>query len=208
MRQNNNLIKELHVTGTGGFLFKRSRCLGTGPLDRKILGWGGGVLLRLWEKPGSRDKSPAVFFSWWWGDQAQATGDLLVNYGTTDTFSSFLPSFLFLSFFLYMATLTAIRTYGSSQVRGKIGAAAAGLQPQQHQIQAKSTTYTAAHSSHFKHFHFKHFQVFDLHHSSQLYEILNALSRVRVQTCILMDTRWVLKLLCHSGNSPSVDFEL
>ena len=33
--------------------------------------------------------------------------------------------------------------------------------------------------------------VYDLHHSSQLHQILNPLSEARGQTCILMDTSWV-----------------
>ena len=54
----------------------------------------------------------------------------------------------------------------------------------------------------------------DLHHShsntrselhSQLqlwqYQLLNPLSKARDQTCILMDTNWVLNLLSHNGNS-------
>ena len=34
------------------------------------------------------------------------------------------------------------------------------------------------------------------------HRILNPMSKARDQTCILMDTSWVLKLLSHNGNSP------
>ena len=38
-------------------------------------------------------------------------------------------------------------TYGGSQARGRIGAAAAGQPQPQHQIQAPSATYTTAHGN-------------------------------------------------------------
>ena len=60
-------------------------------------------------------------------------------------------------------------TYGSSQAQGPIGAVATPQQ-QQHQIQATSATYTAAHRK---------------------YKIINPLSEARDGTCILMDTSWV-----------------
>ena len=41
----------------------------------------------------------------------------------------------------------------------------------------------------------------DLHHNSQQHQILNPLSEARNRTCILMDTRQVLHLLSHNGNS-------
>ena len=43
--------------------------------------------------------------------------------------------------------------------------------------------------------------VCNLHHSSWQRQILNPLSEARDQICILMDTRRVLNLLSHSGNS-------
>ena len=55
--------------------------------------------------------------------------------------------FLFLFFFrLFRATPEA---HGVSQARGPIGAAAASLrtEPQKHQIQATSATYTTAHGN-------------------------------------------------------------
>ena len=50
-------------------------------------------------------------------------------------------------------------------------------------------------------------RVCDLHHSSRQYQILNALSELRVRTCILMDTSRVGNLLSHSGNSENRNFE-
>ena len=41
----------------------------------------------------------------------------------------------------------------------------------------------------------------DLHQSLQKHQILNPPSEARDQTCILMDTMLVLKLLNHNGNS-------
>ena len=43
--------------------------------------------------------------------------------------------------------------------------------------------------------------VCDLYHSLQKCQILNPLSEARDQTCILMDTNWILNLLIHNGNS-------
>ena len=43
--------------------------------------------------------------------------------------------------------------------------------------------------------------VCDLYHSSRQHQILNPLSETRDQTCILMDTSWVLNPLSHNGNS-------
>ena len=42
--------------------------------------------------------------------------------------------------------------------------------------------------------------IFDLRYSSRQHQICNPLSRDRDQTCILMDTSWVLNLLSHNGN--------
>ena len=44
-------------------------------------------------------------------------------------------------------------------------------------------------------------RVRDLHHSSWRCQILNPLSEARDQTCILMDTSWILNPLSHNGNS-------
>ena len=55
-----------------------------------------------------------------------------------------LLDFLFFIFLLFRATCVA---YGRSQVRGQIGAAAGGLQPQQCGIQATSVIYTTAHGN-------------------------------------------------------------
>ena len=41
----------------------------------------------------------------------------------------------------------------------------------------------------------------DLHHSFWQCWILSSLSKARGQTCILMDSSWVLNLLSHTGNS-------
>ena len=78
-----------------------------------------------------------------------------------------------------MATAAA---YGSSQARGHIRAAAAGL-----------------HHSHSN-------AGFEPHlpptpHSSWQRQILNPLSETRDQTCILMDTSAVLNSLSHNANS-------
>ena len=42
----------------------------------------------------------------------------------------------------------------------------------------------------------------NLHHGLQQHRILNLLSEVRDQTCILVGTSQVLYPLCHNGNSP------
>ena len=73
--------------------------------------------------------------------------------------------FCLLSFFFRAAPMAC----GSSQSRGRTGAAAAGL-CQSHR-----------NSSH----------VCNLHHSSQQCWIPNPLSRARNRTCILLDTTWV-----------------
>ena len=44
-------------------------------------------------------------------------------------------------------------------------------------------------------------RISDLHHSLWQHQTLNPLSRARGQTCILMDTSWVLNLMSHNGNS-------
>ena len=46
--------------------------------------------------------------------------------------------------------------------------------------------------------------VCDLHHSSQQCQIFNPLSEARDQTCIFMDTSWVLKPLSHNENSLAI----
>ena len=43
--------------------------------------------------------------------------------------------------------------------------------------------------------------IFDLPHSSRQRQVLNPVSKVRDQTCSLMDTSQVCYLLNHSGNS-------
>ena len=58
------------------------------------------------------------------------------------------------------------------------------------QLQAYSAA-TASDSSH----------ICNLHHSSWQHEILNPLSKVSDQTCILMDISWVLNSLSHNRNS-------
>ena len=44
-------------------------------------------------------------------------------------------------------------------------------------------------------------RICDLHHSSWQYQLLNPLSKARDQTCILMDTSWVLNPLSHHRNA-------
>ena len=96
-----------------------------------------------------------------------------------------IPHFFYL--FIFRATSVAC---GSSQARGQIGAAAAGLQ--QCRIQATSETYATAMQdpSH----------IWDLRHSSEPHLILNPLNEARDGTCILIDTSWVFNLLRHNGN--------
>ena len=81
-------------------------------------------------------------------------------------------------FFLFMAVPVA---YRSSQARGRIGAAAAGL----------------------CHSHSNARSQLRLQPMWQLVAtpILNPVSEARDETCILMDTRWVLNPLSHNGNS-------
>ena len=43
--------------------------------------------------------------------------------------------------------------------------------------------------------------VCNLHHGSWQHWILDPLSEARDQTCILMDTGWVLNPMSHNGNS-------
>ena len=77
--------------------------------------------------------------------------------------------------------------YGSSPARGRIRAAAAGLH------HSHSNTRSELHlqptlSSFWQHW------------------ILNPLSKARDQTCILLDTSWILNLLSHKGNSKPLPF--
>ena len=78
-------------------------------------------------------------------------------------------------------------TYGGSQARGQIGAAAAGL------YNSHSSTRSGL----------------DLQTALQFvaHQILNPLSEARDQTNILMGTRWVLNLLSHNRNSKK-DFPI
>ena len=73
--------------------------------------------------------------------------------------------------------------YGSSWARGSNQSCSCQLtpQPQQWQIQAMSSTYTAAHGN---------------------AGSFNPLSDARDQTCILMDISQVLNPLSHNGLSP------
>ena len=43
--------------------------------------------------------------------------------------------------------------------------------------------------------------IYKLHHSSWPHQILNPLNKAKDRTSILMDTRWLLNLLSHNGNS-------
>ena len=59
-------------------------------------------------------------------------------------------SLIFFFFFFFFFFRVAPMTYGSFQARGRISAAAAGLQmlqPQQHRIQAVSLIYTTSHGN-------------------------------------------------------------
>ena len=85
-----------------------------------------------------------------------------------DHISFLILFFFFFSFFLFRATPMA---YGSSQVRGLIGATAAGC-----------TTATAM---------WDPSQVCNQHHSSQQCQIPDPLSKARDQTHILMDPRQI-----------------
>ena len=81
-------------------------------------------------------------------------------------------------YFLFRAVPAA---YGSSQTRGQIGAAVAGL--------------------HHCHSKWDLSGVCNLHHGSQQRWILNPLRETRDWTEILMDTSWVCNLLSHNGNA-------
>ena len=48
--------------------------------------------------------------------------------------------------------------------------------------------------------------VSDLYHSSWQRQILDPLSEASGWTCILMDTSWILNLLCHNGTPRSLCF--
>ena len=86
----------------------------------------------------------------------------------------------FISLFVFRATPAA---YGSFRARGWIGAAAAGL-----------------HHSHNNTRHRIGSRVWDIHHSSWLYQILNSKREAGDWTSILMDTGWILNLLSYSRN--------
>ena len=113
---------------------------------------------------------PSTFFSWhswavWWTWKA-----------TTGKPRSYLIPYFFF-FFLPMA-------YRSSQARGWIGAAAAGLCP-------ATVMWDPSH-------------IWDLHHSLRQCRILNPLSKARDWTRILIDTSRILKPLSHNGNSLKI----
>ena len=94
-----------------------------------------------------------------------------------------IPATLFF-FFFFCFFRAAPALYGGSQVRGRIGAAAAS---------PYATARAALDPS----------RVCDLHHRSWQHWILNPLSDARDRTHMLMDASWVCNLLSHSGNSPS-----
>ena len=89
---------------------------------------------------------------------------------------------LFIDFCLFRAQPAA---YGRSKAKGQIRAAAASLQPQQYQIRVASATYITACSD-----------------SGSF----NPLSKARDQTCILLDTSYILNPLSHNGNSQGICF--
>ena len=78
-------------------------------------------------------------------------------------------------FFLFLLLRTTPKAYGGSQARGPIGAVAASLH--------HSHTGSKPH----------------LWPTWQQHQILNPLSKARVQTCILMDTSWVCYPLSRDG---------
>ena len=88
-----------------------------------------------------------------------------------------LPSFYL---FIYLSRASSVASL-IIQVRDQIGAAS----------EAYTTATAMSDLSH----------VCNLHSSSQQHQIFNPLSEARGQTCILMDTSWVLNLLNHSGSS-------
>ena len=92
---------------------------------------------------------------------------------------------VFFSFCLLKAETVA---YGSSQARGRIISAAAGLRP----------SHSNTDLSH----------ICDLHLNSWQRWMLNPLSKPRDQTCILMDASWILNLLSHNGNSQACEFSM
>ena len=79
-------------------------------------------------------------------------------------------STIFFCFFFFLSFRAAPAAYGCSQARGWIGATAASLH------QSYSNARSASH------------QICDLQCSSWQRRILNSLSKVRDQTCVLMDT--------------------
>ena len=83
-------------------------------------------------------------------------------------------------FFSFFGGGAALETYGSSQVRGQIGATAiATPEPS---------------------------QICNLHHSSRQCQILNLLNKARDQTHIPMDTSWIRYRWATIGNPPSFFF--
>ena len=95
-------------------------------------------------------------------------------------FSSNLGWMILFLLFFFLIFMPVPVAYGGSQVRGQIGAGAAGL-----------------HHSHSKAGSEPHLQPM-----LQLWkhQILNPLSEARDQTCIFMDANWILNPLSHNGN--------
>ena len=88
--------------------------------------------------------------------------------------------------FFFIIIMASPEVYGSSQSRGWIRTAAAGLHHSH--SNARSELY--------------------LHCSLRQHQILNPLGKARVVTHILMDISWILNLLSHSGNCMEHQFYL